>query len=309
MKRLEKIFIILPIKKEETVLKDKQIIGRAIIFIETNLYEPLTVESVANAVSYSYYHFHRYFQAVMGETIGSYIRSRRLTQATYDLIYSNKKILDIAISLYFESAESFTRAFRKRYGITPTQYRKNGIDTLIGNHQPMQINKMTEWNYVNLSPEIVTFEPKFVAGFRVDMSIENNNTLKMWEKFNTELVKQNYISMNNNRYGIYETGGTCMPNTFNKNSEATLFIGIETSSDNNVPKGMKLKEISGGKYAKFIHKGTVKNLISTYHYIWGVWLPNSSFQIDERDDLECYTEQFLGAENEESQIEIYFPIQ
>lgn len=99
MKRLEKIFIILPIKKEETVLKDKQIIGRAIIFIETNLYEPLTVESVASVVSYSYYHFHRYFQAVMGETIGSYIRSRRLTQATYDLIYSNKKILDIAISL------------------------------------------------------------------------------------------------------------------------------------------------------------------------------------------------------------------
>ena len=81
MKRREKIFIILPIKKGEAVLKDKQIIGRAVIFIETNLYEPLTVESVADAVSYSYYHFHRYFQAVMGETIGSYIRSRRYSSS------------------------------------------------------------------------------------------------------------------------------------------------------------------------------------------------------------------------------------
>jgi len=72
---------------------------------------------------------------------------------------------------------------------------------------------------------------------------------------------------------------------------------------------MELKEISGGRYAKFIHKGTVKNLLSTYYYIWGVWLPKSSLQLDDRDDLECYTEQFLGAENEESQIEIYFPIQ
>ena len=309
MKRLEKIFIILPIKKEETVLKDKQIIGRAIIFIETNLYESLTVESVANAVSYSYYHFHRYFQAVIGETIGSYIRSRRLTQAAYDLIYSNKKVLDIAISLYFESAESFTRAFRKRYGITPTEYRKNGIDALIGSHQAMQINKMTECNYANLSPEIVTFQPKSVVGFRFDMSIEKNNSIEMWEKLNAQLAKQNYISMNKNRYSIYETGGTCLSNTFNKNSKATVFIGIETSCGSNVPKGMKLKEISGGRYAKFIHKGTVKNLLSTYYYIWGVWLPKSSFQLDDRDDLECYTEQFLGAENEESQIEIYFPIQ
>lgn len=290
-------------------MKDKQIIGRAIIFIETNLYEPLTAESVANAVSYSYYHFHRYFQAMMGETIGSYIRSRRLTQAAYDLIYGNKKILDIAVSLYFESAESFTRAFKKRYGVTPTEYRKNKIDVLIGSHQPIQSDKMIECNYANLSPEIVTLQPKKVVGFRFDMSVEKNNSIEMWEKLNAQLAKQNNISMSNNRYGIYETSDTCQPNTFNKNSEATEFIGIEMSCDSNIPEGMELKEISGGKYAKFIHKGTVKNLISTYYYIWGVWLPNSSFQLDEREDLECYTEKFLEAENEESQIEIYFPIQ
>lgn len=290
-------------------MKDKQIIGRAIIFIETNLYEPLTVESVASAVSYSYYHFHRYFQVVMGETIGSYIRSRRLTQAAYNLVHSDKRILDIAISLYFESAESFTRAFKKRYGITPMEYRKNGIDVLIGNHNPMQIDKITESNYVNLQPEIVTFQPKCVVGFRCYMSIEKNNSIEMWKKLNAQLEKQKYISMNNNRYSIYETSGTCLQNTFNKNSETTLFIGIETSSDNNIPEGMELKEISGGKYAKFIHKGAVKNLISTYYYIWGVWFSNSRFQLDDRDDLECYTEKFLGAEDKESQIEIYFPIQ
>lgn len=290
-------------------MEDKNIIGRAIIFIETNLYEPLTVESVANTVSYSYYHFHRCFQAVMGETIGSYIRSRRLTQAAYDLVYSNKKILDIAISLYFESAESFTRAFKKRYGITPTEYRRNGIDVLIGSHQPMQIDKLTECNYVDLAPEIVTFQAKFVVGFRFEMSIKKNNSIDMWEKLNAQLAKQNDISTHNNRYSIYEAGDTCLSNTFSKNSETTVFIGIETPRDTNVSNGMQIKEISCGKYAKFIHKGTVKNLISTYNYIWGVWFPKSSFQLAHRDDLECYTEQFLGPENENSQIEIYFPIQ
>jgi len=290
-------------------LENKHIIGRAIIFIETNLYEPLTVESVANAVSYSYYHFHRCFQAVMGETIGSYIRSRRLTQAAYEIVYSNKKNLDIAISLYFESAESFTRAFKKRYGITPTEYRRNGIDVLIGSHQSVQIDKLTECNYGELVPEIVTFQAKSVVGFRFEMSIKKNNCIEMWEKLNVQLAKQNYISNHNNRYSIYEAGDTCLPNQFNKNSETTVFIGIETSSATNVIKGMQLKEIGCGRYAKFLHKGTVKTLISTYRYIWGVWFPKSSFQLADRDDLECYTEQFLGPENKNSQIEIYFPIQ
>ena len=116
-------------------MNDHQIIGQAIVFIENHLYETITARDAAEAVSYSYYHFHRYFSAVMGETIGSYIRSRRLTQAAWDLTHSDKKIIDIGLSLYFESAESFTRAFKDRYSMTPSEYRKHGIDVLIGNRQ------------------------------------------------------------------------------------------------------------------------------------------------------------------------------
>ena len=72
----------------------------------------ITARDAAEAVSYSYYHFHRYFSAVMGETIGSYIRGRRLTQAAWELTHSKKKIIDIGLSLYFESAESFTRLLK-----------------------------------------------------------------------------------------------------------------------------------------------------------------------------------------------------
>lgn len=116
-------------------MNDHEIIGQAVIFIENHLYDPIAACDVAKAVSYSYYHFHRYFGAVMGETIGNYIRSRRLTKAAWDLVHSQKKIIDIGFSLYFETAESFTRAFKDRYLITPTAYRKKGIDILIGNRQ------------------------------------------------------------------------------------------------------------------------------------------------------------------------------
>jgi AraC family transcriptional regulator len=308
MKKQEKNFTILNSNKgREIALDSKQIIGQSIVFIENNLYEPLTASMVADVVSYSYYHFHRYFKAVMGETIGSYIRSHRLTQAAYELVHSDKKILDIAMSLYFDSAESFTRAFKKKYTITPTEYRKNGVDVLIANHLAVSEESLFESDYGNLVPKIVTFPQKRILGFRFAMSIQDNQSVAMWNRLNTQLSMQVEIPLNNYRYSIYEAPELCRQNTFSESSEATAFIGIDAHQIA-VPAEMMLKEISGGKYARFLHKGTVDTLLATYRYIWGVWFPQSGYQLADRDDFECYTEKFLGPKNKDSEIEIYFPI-
>ena len=147
-------------------MNDHQIIGQAIVFIENHLYETITARDAAEAVSYSYYHFHRYFSAVMGETIGNYIRSRRLTQAAWDLTHSDKKIIDIGLSLYFESAESFTRAFKDRYSMTPSEYRKHGIDVLIGNRQSARLPDETIVTHAGLTPEFVSMPAINIMGFR-----------------------------------------------------------------------------------------------------------------------------------------------
>lgn len=71
---------------------------KAIEFIENNINEDIKVDEVAGVVGYSYYHFHRIFEAVLGETAGNYIRSRRLARAANDLLYTDRRILDIAVS-------------------------------------------------------------------------------------------------------------------------------------------------------------------------------------------------------------------
>lgn len=243
---------------------------------------------------------------MMGETIGSYIRSRRLTQAGYELVHSDKKILDIAVSLYFESAESFSRAFKKKYGLTPRDYRKNGIDVLIASHPAVTDNMICF--YSNLVPDIVTVSPKHIYGLYFKMSIAENQSISMWNEFNALLLVHSEIPFNNKRYSFYEIGEECQRNTFNENSEIKTFIGIEYYK-NQVPKDMTEKRFKGGKYAKFIHKGSVETLIVTYRYIWGVWFPKSGYKLDSRDDFECFTDKFLGPFNDNSEIEIYFPIQ
>ncbi len=287
-------------------MNDKQMIGRAVVFIENNLYEPIVACDVAKSVSYSYYHFHRYFQAVMGETIGSYIRSRRLTQAAWDLIHSEKKVLDIGISLYFETAESFTRAFKDRYSMTPTEYRKNGIDVLIGNRQPAQKPDKTIITYSGLSPEIITIPPVHVMGIRFKTTVNGNESIAMWRQFNTQVPPD---LLSNKRYGIFEAGETCSSDLFNMESKTMAFVGIEIPENYLIPIDMLRKKLFGGKYARFIHRGTIDALIQTYHYIWGVWFPRSGFELANRDDFECYTERFTGSNDENSEIDIYFPIE
>lgn len=285
-----------------------KIIGEAIVFIENHLYEPLSAAMVADSVSYSYYHFHRYFSIAMGETVGSYIRGRRLTQAGYDLVHSQKKILDIALSLYFESAESFTRAFKKKYGLTPREYRKNGVDVLIASHPAVTQDAVSADHYACLRPDIVVIAPKRIAGISFKMSISDNQSIEMWDKLNALLSTQPLIPLTNNRYSFYEAGIECQRSTFHESSETRTFIGIEWGSGQ-MPKGMREKQFSGGKYARFVHKGTIETLIDTYRYIWGVWFPQSGYELAERDDFECYTDQFLDPLDDRSEIEIYFPIQ
>jgi AraC family transcriptional regulator len=287
-------------------LNDKQIIGKAIVFIENNLYQPIVARDVAEAVSYSYYHFHRYFHAIMGETIGNYIRSRRLTQAAWDLVHSDKKVLDVGLSLYFETAESFTRAFKDRYSMTPLEYRKNGIDILIGNRQSAQKSDKTIITYAGLTPEILVIPEIYIIGIRFKTTVSGSETVAMWQQFNKKVPP---ALLANKRFGVFETCETCSSDIFNIDSESMAFVGIEISKNYPVLNDMQIKKLCGGKYAKFVHRGTVDTLIQTYHYIWGAWFPKSGFELANRDDFESYTERFTGANDSNSEIDIYFPIE
>ena len=74
-------------------------IEKTILFIESHLTASFTVEDAAREAGYSYYHLNRQFSAVLGESVGSYIKKRRLSHAARELIYTERRIIDIALEL------------------------------------------------------------------------------------------------------------------------------------------------------------------------------------------------------------------
>lgn len=96
----------------------------AIGYIEDHLSEPLNLDTVAGAVHYSKYHLHRTFVKETGLTIHSYAQRRQLTEAAKLLVFSDKPIIEIALTAGYESRQAFTAIFKEMYKKTPHQYRK-----------------------------------------------------------------------------------------------------------------------------------------------------------------------------------------
>src|ERR1043166_5216403 len=85
---------------------------------------PLPVDAMARAACFSRRQFHRLMVQVLGETPGTRQRRLRLDRAAWLLLTSRATVLDIALETGWESHETFTRAFRSRFGVTPSSFRK-----------------------------------------------------------------------------------------------------------------------------------------------------------------------------------------
>jgi len=100
----------------------------AIGFIEDRLLEDLHIEDIANTASSSTANFQRIFSIVTGMTVGDYIRARRLSLAAQELTKSENKALDVAIKYGYDTAASFTKAFTRFHGITPSAAKRQKSD-------------------------------------------------------------------------------------------------------------------------------------------------------------------------------------
>lgn len=94
-------------------------------YIEGHLDEPITLHALAKSAGYSPWHCARIFKELTGKAPFEYIRMYRLSKAAMELRDNDLKVVDVAMDFLFDSHEGFTRAFRRQFGMSPNEYKKN----------------------------------------------------------------------------------------------------------------------------------------------------------------------------------------
>lgn len=100
-------------------------IRKVLDYIENNLQEELKLEIIAKEGYYSPFHFHRIFKGIIGETLQEFILRKRMEKSAILLTKEKfKKLDEIYFEIGFKSHSTFSKTFKKYFGITPTKFRK-----------------------------------------------------------------------------------------------------------------------------------------------------------------------------------------
>ncbi|MBI3563525.1 MAG: effector binding domain-containing protein [Gammaproteobacteria bacterium] len=270
-------------------LKQVQI---GIDYIEAHLDTEISLAQVAEAAGISQWHFQRIFKALTNETLKTYIRSRRFASALEKLLVTKTRIIDIALGAGFESQESFTRAFKKTFAMTPNQYRKLGNKSLFLKKIQFNSDYLRHINQnISLQPQIYHQEKKLLVGLRTcfyGVDSEKNNIAEklppLWDNFLRRKgeIQNLVLGMG---YGVVQQ-------TQEKTDQLEYYAAFEVSQLGTVPEKMLSIELPAATYAKFTHRGEVKNINNTVNYIYSNWLLQSGLRHTYGADLEFYGAEY-----------------
>ena len=123
-----------------------QTISDAVEYIEDHITEDITINDIAKHVCISPFYFQKGFSLLCGLTVMEYIRSRRLALAGNELSSAGAKVIDVALKYGYDSPDSFTRAFTRFHGTTPSMVQKKS--TMLKSFAPLKIKLTLEGGYI-----------------------------------------------------------------------------------------------------------------------------------------------------------------
>ena len=272
-----------------------QRINKVVAYINNHLDETLDLKTLANEAALSDFHFHRIFKALKGEAIGGYITRLRLEATARLLRYTSLTIEEIAFNIGYETPASLSKAFKKQYGISPTEYRTNK-DTYIMKKEIINPDLALK------TPKIVTLEPKnliYVALTGAYGSLDYGKAYEqLWavikaQKLFTKGIESICISYDDPKI----TEGSL------QRSDVCLAIHKPATPQEEV----SCKTLAGGKYAVFFYQGSYENLSQVYDTAVR-WVIDHQYTLREEPFFEKYLNDARRTPKEKLKTEIYIPI-
>ncbi|BCL76243.1 AraC family transcriptional regulator [Jeongeupia sp. HS-3] len=293
--------------------------NRVLDHIDRHLDAPLDLATLAGVANFSPFHFHRVFQAWLGETLGDYLRRRRLEVAASTLaIHPDEPVLNVALGVGFGSGEAFARAFKSRFGVTPSEWRRQTparwqaeLDAIrarrMQNRNPDQPDRKHDQagagaaghdegsspdTEISMNVTIQTLPPARVAYLR-HIGPYGPALGQFWRGHFAPWARTHGLS-GNTSYGIgYDDPSVTPP------EKCRYDAAVEVPADFVATGEAGIADLPGGRYAVARFSGDVRTIGDAWMTLTRDWLPSSGYQFDNRPCFERYT----GAPDEDTSRE------
>ncbi|MFT5708485.1 MAG: AraC family transcriptional regulator [Oceanospirillaceae bacterium] len=276
-------------------------------YIDQHLDEDLNLVVISEVACFSKFHFHRQFCEYTGISLFKYLQLLRLKRASYQLVFNlDKSVLDIALDAQFSSSESFSRAFKKTFAQTPSQFRTTPLWKPW--HLKYNISRgkvaMNASVDTTIKVNLITFEETRVAVYEHRGAVEGLNY--SIEAFITWRKKTQLSPIKSSAtFGLaYSDPATTVPEEFKFDICGEVIKAVAENSD-----GIMNKSIPAGLCAQIVHLGTHSLLDEKIHYLYGKWLPESGYSLRDFPCFFKYINFFPEVSEDKLITEIYLPIQ
>ena len=281
-------------------------ITRIVDYIEAHLEDKLDLDSLAREAGYSKYHLHKMFTSIVGFTIHSYVQRRRLTEAARFLIFTDKPIMEIALSAGYETQQSFSVAFKAMFDCSPQALRKKR------DFYPLQL-KFTVDGKKQLRGDMI-MDIKTIESGKILLVGYTGNT-----KNGFAVIGGCMVQLQANKENITNrTEKNCIIglNDYTKDfvcedeqPSFDFYAAAEVTDFSVIPDGMIAKELPASKYVVFSFTGKPQDSMQPVaDYIYKEWFPQSTCQFNE-NNMYDFTKSYEAVDDDgNSNIEYWVPI-
>lgn len=212
-------------------------------FIENNIESKLSVDLISKIAGYSRRYTELIFKRYTGISLGRYIKIRKLTRAVYLLQYTSLKIIDISFRLSFDSPQSFSREFKKRFGVSPLTCRKKDAWDA-----SLMMHPFTSSNEKGFFLDIVTMKPEIIHGFYIS-HVENIPFNKYESTYRWGVISKE-MQIKRNPFRLFSV---FMPDSLNY-SQLRVQALVESTQQTETDSQLIFE---GGLYASYYFEGTI----------------------------------------------------
>lgn len=269
-------------------------------YIDTHIEETLELETLCDVAHFSKYHFHRLFSAYMGVSLYQYVQQIRLKRATYQLVFRPEmSITDIALDAQFDYTESFSRAFKKRFTQSPSEFRQKP-DWLTWHQNYHRIEYRQE---CAMQVRMVDFPTTQIA------VLEHKGSPKKVMDSASQFIawrKETGLSpiTNSKTFGIAYHDPNNVP-------EDVFRFDIAGEIQEPVPEnayGVINKQLSGGRYVVARHFGSYDQIGDTIYALYRQWLPESGEELRDAPCFFHYLNFFPDVAEHALETDVYLPL-